>query len=94
MSANDPHSLELLSRSMDELEKKIGEMNPNDPKCLEYENELYVLSEFRAALKSEKNKLIILRMQRLVREIALLEVGSPRRTQIITSILRLTKAAE
>jgi hypothetical protein len=79
---------------MDELEKKIGEMNPNDPKCLEYENELYVLNEFRAALKSEKNKLIILRMQRLVREITLLEVGSPRRTQIITSILRLTKAAE
>ena len=94
MSANDPYSVELLSRSMDELEKKIGEMNPNDPKCLEYENELYVLSEFRAALKSEKNKLIILRMQRLVREITLLEVGSPRRTQIITSILRLTKAAE
>jgi hypothetical protein len=94
MSANDPYSVELLSRSMDELEKKIGEMNPNDPKCLEYENELYVLSEFRAALKSEKNKLIILRMQRLVREIALLEVGSSRRTQIISSILRLTKAAE
>ena len=94
MSANDPYSVELLSRSMDELEKKIGKMNPNDPKRLEYENELYVLSEFRAALKSEKNKLIILRMQRLVREIALLEVGSPRRTQIITSILRLTKAAE
>ena len=94
MSANDPHSLELLSRSMDELEEKIGEMNSNDPKRLEYENELYALSEFRAALKSEKNKLIILRMQRLVREIALLEVGSPRRTQIITSILRLTKAAE
>ena len=94
MSANDPYSVELLSRSMDELEKKIGEMNPNDPKRLEYENELYVLSEFRAALKSEKNKLIILRMQRLVREIALLEVGSSRRTQIISSILRLTKGAE
>jgi hypothetical protein len=94
MSANDPYSVGLLSRSMDELEKKIGEMNPNDPKRLEYENELNVLSEFRAALKSEKNKLIILRMQRLAREIALLEVGSPRRTQIITSILRLTKVAE
>ena len=94
MSANDPYSVELLSRSMDELEEKICEMNSNDPKRLEYEKELYALSEFRAALKSEKNKLIILRMQRLVREIALLEVGSPRRTQIITSILRLTKAAE
>ena len=54
MSANDPHSLELLSRSMDELEEKIREMNSNDPKRLEYENELYALSEFRAALKSKK----------------------------------------
>jgi len=42
---------------MDELEEKIGEINPNDPKRLEYDNELYALSEFRAALKSEKNSL-------------------------------------
>ena len=94
MSANDPHSLELLSRSMDELEEKIGEMNSNDPKRLEYEKELYALSEFRAALKSEKNQLIILRMERLACEIALLEPGNPRRTRIINSILRLTKAVE
>ena len=94
MSANDPHSLELLSRSMDELEEKIGAMNPNDPKRLEYETEFHALSEFRAALKSEKNKLIILRMERLAREIALLEPGSPRRTQIITSIFRFTKPVE
>jgi hypothetical protein len=40
MSANDPHSLELLSRSTDELEEKIREMNSNDPKRLEYEKEL------------------------------------------------------
>ena len=94
MSANDPHSLELLSRSMDQLEEKIGAMNPKDPKRLEYEKDLYAISKFRAALKSEKNKLIILRMERLAREIALLEPGSPRRMQIITSILRLTKAVE
>jgi|SoiMethySBSTD1v2_1073268.scaffolds.fasta_scaffold315622_3 hypothetical protein len=94
MSANDPHSLELLSRSTDELEEKIREMNSNDPKRLEYEKELYALSEFRAALKSEKNQLIILRMERLAREIALLEPGNPRRTRIINSILRLTKAVE
>ena len=94
MSAKDPHILELLTRSMDELEKKIGEINPTDPKRLEYENELYALGEFRAALKSEKNKLIILRMERLAHEIALSEPGGPRRTQIITSILRLTKPVE
>ena len=29
-------------------------MNSNDPKRLEYENELYALGKFRAALKSEK----------------------------------------
>jgi len=93
MSAvNDPATaLELLGQSMDELTRQIREIGANDPRRGEYQNELYALRELHAALQSEKNKLIALRMRRLACEIASLEPGSARRSEIVRSILRFAK---
>ena len=90
MSAvNDPATaLALLGQSMDDLTRRIREIDANDPRRGEYESELYALHELHAALQSEKNKLIALRMDRLIREIASLEPGTPRRSEIVRSLLR------
>jgi hypothetical protein len=93
MSAvNDPATaLALLGQSMDELMRRIREIDANDPRQGEYESELYALRELHAALQSEKNKLIALRMERLAREIASLEPGTPRRSEIVRLLLPFTK---
>ena len=88
---NPATALGLLGQSMNELTRAIREINANDPRRGEYENELNALRELHAALQSEKNKLIALRMERLAQEIASLEPCSPRRSEIVRSILRFAK---
>jgi hypothetical protein len=91
-AANDPATaLELLRQSIDELTRKIRDIDPNDPTRGQYENELYALSELKVALQSEHNKLLRLRMERLAREVASLEPCNPRRSEIVRSILRFAK---
>lgn len=91
-AANDlAIALELLRHSIDELTRKIRDIDPNDPMQDEYENELYALRVFKVALQSEHNKLIQLRMARLAREVASLEPCTQRRSEIVRSILRFAK---
>ena len=85
-----PNCLDLLNESMYEVAGQIGAMEPEDPKFVALVDELYLLGGIHASLKSVKNKFNLLQIERLVRDIALLKPGDPRRIELISSARRLT----
>jgi len=86
-----PGTFELLSKTMDEIARKIGEMNPDDPVRAQHLQELCALSQLRRSFKSEQNKIIDKRMGELAREIVELPPEHPRRAQIVGEILHLSE---
>jgi hypothetical protein len=80
-------TFERLSKSMDDIAREIGGMNPDEPVRAERLREICALSQLRRSLKSERNK----RMAELAREIVRLAPGHPRRAGIVNEILRLSE---
>ena len=86
-----PDTFEMLNKSMDEIAREVGGMNPDDPVRPERLKELCVLSQLTRSLKAERNKMIHERMDALAREILTVPRGHPRRAQIVSEILRLSE---
>ena len=84
-----PDTFEMLNKSMDEIAREIGGMNPDDPLRAESLQELCALSQLTKSLKAERDKMIHERMDALAREILTVPRGHPRRAQIVSEILRL-----
>jgi hypothetical protein len=92
MSDNNvaPTAFDVLFKSMDDIAREIGEMDPDDPVRAERLKELFALKELNRSLKSETNELIHKRMEELAREIGILKPGDPRRAHIVGELLRLS----
>jgi hypothetical protein len=84
-------TFELLSKTMDEIAREIGEMNPDDPVRAQRLQELCALSQLTRSLNAEQNKMIHERMDALAREILTVPKGDPRRATIVGEILRLSE---
>ena len=84
-----PSCLDVLKDIMYELAGQIGAMEPEDPKFVALVDELYFLGGVHGSVKSVKNKFNLPQIDRLVREIALLNPGDPRRIELISSTGRL-----
>ena len=84
-------SFELLNKTMDDIAREIGEMNPDDPVRAERLQELCALSQLTRSVKSERNKMIHERMDALAREILTVPRGDQRRALIVSEILRLSE---
>jgi hypothetical protein len=85
-----PGGFDMLTKSMDDIAREIGEMDPDDPVRAERLKELFALKELSRLLKSETTELIHKRMDELAREIGILKPGDPRRALIVGEILRLS----
>jgi hypothetical protein len=86
-----PDTFEMLNKSMDEIAREIGGMNPDDPVRAERLKELCALSQLTRSLNVERNKMIHERMDTLAREILTVPKGDPRRVTIVGEILRLSE---
>ena len=60
-----PDTFEMLNKSMDEIAREIGGMNPDDPVRAECLQELCALSQLTKSLKAERDKMIHERMDAL-----------------------------
>ena len=85
-----PTTFDVLFKSMNDIAREIGEMDPDDPVRAERLKELFALKELSRSLKSETNELIHKRMDELAHEIGILKPGDPRRALIVGEILRLS----
>ena len=86
-----PGTFEMLNKSMDEIAREIGEMNPDDPVRALRLRELCALSQLTRSLNIERNKMIRERMDALAREILTVPKGDPRRATIVGEILHLSE---
>src|SRR5438874_1968106 len=84
-----PVGVKLLDQSMYDLARAIGGMDLDDPRRSEFIKELCCLGQFRASVRSERDKLITQRMDQLAREFGTLKPGNPRRAQLVSKIFRL-----
>ena len=82
---------DMLNKTMDEIAREIGGMNPDDPVRAHRLQELCALSQLTRSLKVEQNKMIHERMDALAREILTVPKGDPRRATIVSEILRLSE---
>jgi hypothetical protein len=89
-SRSAPLSLDLISKTMNELAQEIGEMEPDDPKRAFFLKELSALPQLRRSLKSAGDHFIGERMDELAREMTTLKPGNSRRAQIVQEIMRLS----
>jgi len=76
-----PLSLELITKTMNELAREVGMMDPDDPNWEPYLNKLFELDQLKRSLK-EKIDPIGARMDELAHEMTTLKAGDPRRVQI------------
>ena len=86
-----PSTFEMLNKSMDEIAREVGGMNPDDPVRAERLKELCALTQLTRSLKSARNEMIHKRMDELAREIVSVPPGHPRRAAIVNQILRLSE---
>ena len=86
-----PNTFEMLNKSMNEIAREVGGMNPDDPVRSERLKELCALSQLTRSLRAEQNKMIYQRMDALAREIVSVPPGHPRRATIVHEILRLSE---
>ena len=86
-----PNTFDMLNKTMDEIARDIGEMNPDDPVRAERLQELCALSQLTRSFKADRNKLIHERMESLAREILTVPRGHQRRAQMVGEILRLSE---
>ena len=84
-------NLELITRTMNELAKEVGLMEPDDPKRRYFLKELSELTQVRRILKSASDELIGQHMDALARELATLKPRDARRAGIVQEIIRLSK---
>ncbi len=93
MSGNKaaPDTFEMLNKSMDEIAREIGGLDPDDPVRADRLKELCALSQLSRSLNVERNKMIHERMDPLAREILTVPKGDPRRVTIVGEILRLSE---
>jgi hypothetical protein len=75
-------NLELITRTMNELAKEVGMMEPDDPKRAHFLKELSELTQVRQMLKSASDQLIGEWMDAVAREITTLKRLNPRRAEI------------
>jgi hypothetical protein len=83
-------SLDLISKTMNELPQEIGGMEPDDPKRVSFLKELSALTQLRRSLKSAGDHFIGERLDELAREMTTPKPGNPRRAQIVQEIMRLS----
>jgi hypothetical protein len=81
----------MLNKSMDEIAREIGGLDPDDPVRADRLKELCALSQLSRTLNVERNKMIHERMDTLAREILTVPKGDPRRVTIVGEILRLSE---
>jgi hypothetical protein len=81
-----PATVELLTKTMNELAREIGFMDPDDPKRAPLVKGLSDLTQLRHRIPL---KSIGQRMDELARHIATLKMGDARKAQIVSEILRL-----
>ena len=62
-----PSDLDLLIASINDLAREIGEMEPDDPVRAVRLKELYTLTELSTSLKTEGNKIIDKRIEKVRR---------------------------
>jgi len=84
-------TFEMLNKSMDEIAREIGGLDPDDPVRADRLKELCALSQLSRTLNVERNKMIHERMDTLAREILTVPKGDPRRVTIVGEILRLSE---
>src|ERR1051325_8212630 len=84
-------TFEMLNKTMDEIAREIGEMNPDDPVRALRLQELCALSQLTRSLNVERNKIIRERIDALAREILTVSKGDPQRATIVGEILRLSE---
>ena len=88
-SKSAPDALEVLTKTMDEIARQIGAMDPDDRRRKILVNELSELTRVRVWLRSETNKLFVEKTDELARELAQLRVGDRHRVEVLTKILPL-----
>ena len=88
-SKSVPDALELLRKTMDEIARQIGAMDPDDLPRKILVNELSELTSLRIWLRSETNKVFVEKTDELMRELARLKIGDRHRIEVLAKILRL-----
>jgi len=81
--------LEFITQTMNELARKVGMMEPDDPNREIYLNKFFELGQLKRSLKAKIDP-IGERMNELAREITTLKPGDPRQAQIVQEIMRLS----
>ena len=87
---NGGTGLDLLIRTMEEVAREIGEMEPNNPLRPERVKELYALTQLSNSIKTTRNKLTYDKMDALAREVGALKPRDARRADIVNEIIRLS----
>jgi hypothetical protein len=87
-SKSAPNAFELLRKTMDEIARKIGAMEPDDRCRKILVNELSELTRLRIWLRSETNKVFVEKADELMRELARLKIDDHDRVEVLAKILR------
>lgn len=87
-SKSAPDALEVLRKTMDEIARQIGAMEPDDLRRKILVNELSKLTRLRIWLRSETNKVFVEKADELMRELARLKLGDRHRIEALAKILR------
>jgi hypothetical protein len=88
-SKSAPDALEVLRKTMDEIARQIGAMDPDDRRRKILVNELSELTRLRIWLRSETNKVFVEKANELMRELARIKIGDRHRIEVLAKILRL-----
>lgn len=87
-SKSAPDALELLRKTMDEIARQIGAMDPDELRRKILVNELSELTRLRIWLRSETNKVFVEKADELMRELARRKIGHRDRIEVLAKILR------
>ena len=87
-SKSAPDALEVLRKTMDEIARQIGAMDPDELRRKILVNELSELTRLRIWLRSETNKVFVEKADELMRELARIKLGDRHRIEALAKILR------
>ena len=81
--------LEFITQTMNELARKVGMMEPDDPNRESYLNKFFELDQLKRSVKAKIDP-IGERINELAREITTLKRSDPRQAQIVQEIMQLS----
>jgi hypothetical protein len=87
-------SVELITKLMNDLARKLGTMDPDDSRGDAIAAELSQLMQLKRSVRLASDPVIGHCMDELARVMATLKPGDPRRAEIVEEIMRLSDSVK